>query len=183
MTDRELMKKIKYQPEEGVGLAIREYGPLIKGVIIKTIGNTKEVDVHECMSQVFVRLWKYSKGFNEEKGCLKSYLVAMARNEALRALKYVHIKTQEQTLEEWDLGVEIDMTHEMAKKMNKAIIHETIKSLKEPDRQIFIRRYFWSERIKTIAIALQLDEKFVENRLYLVKKKLKQQLIDRGIIL
>lgn len=135
------------------------------------------------MSEVFTRLWKYSEQFDEEKGTLRNYVITMARNEAFRKVKSIKHKKHEEWLEQYDLGIEVDMIHEIARKMNKSIIHETIERLKEPDHQIFIRKYFWGERVKMIATGLGLEEKFVENRLYLVKKKMREQLIDRGIIL
>lgn len=183
MTDSELMKKVKNQPDKGIEEAIQLYGPLVKGIIIKIVGGDKGIDVQECITQVFVRLWKYQDKYNAEKGTLKNYLITIARNEALRMKKQLYEQRQEEVLEEYDLGIDVDMTHEVASKMNKRIIYETIDSLKDPDRQIFIRKYFWGQRIKDIANELRLKEKFVENRLYLVKKKMRQKLIERGIVL
>lgn len=183
MTDEELMQQIKQRPDEGIEQVIRQYGPLIKGVIIKIAGYEKEIDVQECMSQVFVRLWQYGESFDAKKGTLRSYLITIARNEALRALRYLQTQESELLIEDYDIGMDMDMTHEVARKMNKSIVHEIVEHLKEPDRQIFVRRYFFGERIKTIALEMQLEGKFVENRIYLVKKKMKKQLIERGVIL
>lgn len=183
MTDKELRETIMQQPEKGIERAIEQYGGLVNAIVIKMIGKGSGADVQECISDVFIRLWKYIGGFDESKGTLKAYIVTIARNEAFRKLKSMQKDHYEQSLEDLDIGVDIDMTYEVAKKSNKKIISETIEYLKEPDRQIFIRRYFWGERVKFIAKALNLEEKFVENRLYLVKKKLREQLIERGIII
>lgn len=61
-------------------------------------------------------------------------------------------------------------------KSTNKLVNEMVHNLKEPDREIFMRRYFLGERIKAIVIALNLDEKFIENKLYTVKKKLKKGL-------
>lgn len=182
MTDEELIRLIKDKPDEGVQAAIKCYGPLVKGVMIKIAGYEQSVDIQEGIAQVFVRLWQYRERFDGEKGTLKSYLVAMARNEALRMLK-AGKRHQESVDEALALDISLDMTHELTRKINRKIIQDVVGELGEPDRQIFIRRYFWGERIKIIALELALEEKFVENRIYLVKKKMKKQLLERGIIL
>ena len=61
-------------------------------------------------------------------------------------------------------------------------IKETLDKFNEPDRSIFILRFFYFEKVKSIALKLNLDEKKVENILYRSKSKLKEELIKGGII-
>ena len=74
------------------------------------------------------------------------------------------------------------MEDDYAKKINKHIIKETIENMEEPDKSIFILRYFYYEKVKDIAIRLNLSPKKVENCLFRGKSKLKKSLIDGGII-
>ncbi|WP_180270825.1 sigma-70 family RNA polymerase sigma factor [Sporanaerobium hydrogeniformans] len=183
MEDRELVELIKASPEEGLNQAMLLYAPFVKGIAIRILSYREERDVQECLSNVFIRLWRYIDNFDEVKGSLKTYIVTISRNEALRILKKSNKYIEDVSLEEVSLGIEVDMTNEVARDINKDIVEKVIDELGEPDRQIFIKRYFWAERVKQIAIELQLEEKFIENRLYLVKKKLKNKLLERGIIL
>ena len=59
---------------------------------------------------------------------------------------------------------------------------KNVDNFKEPDRSIFILRYFYFEKVKVIASKLNLSEKKVENILYRSKTKLKEELIKGGII-
>ena len=59
---------------------------------------------------------------------------------------------------------------------------KNVDNFKEPDRSIFILRYFYFEKVKEIASKLNLSEKKVENILYRSKTKLKEKLIKGGII-
>ena len=61
------------------------------------------------------------------------------------------------------------------------ILHEIIFALKEPQRSVFILRYFYFWRIREISIHLSLPEKKVENLLYRGKQLLKTALLERGI--
>ncbi|MDO5011350.1 MAG: sigma factor-like helix-turn-helix DNA-binding protein, partial [Intestinibacter bartlettii] len=71
---------------------------------------------------------------------------------------------------------------EYSKLHNKKIIKTTLDNFKEPDRSIFILRYFYFEKVKAIASKLNLSEKKVENILYRSKTTLKEELIKGGII-
>lgn len=96
MTDRELIEHIIHNPEEGIKQAIKQYGAIVNAVVIKIIGASNGLDVQECVSNVFIKLWQYSQQYDEEKGALKGYIVAIARNEALSKLKRIKISTIEE---------------------------------------------------------------------------------------
>lgn len=86
-------------------------------------------------------------------------------------------------LEENDLQLDFDVDNELCNTINKKIIKDTIDGLPQPDKDIFIRRYYLYEAVKDIALSLNLNAKAVENKLYRGKDKLRTALIDNGIIL
>ena len=51
-----------------------------------------------------------------------------------------------------------------------------IKELEETDREIIIRRFYYGQKPKEIAVALDMQGKQVENRLYQTKLKLKKMM-------
>ncbi len=51
----------------------------------------------------------------------------------------------------------------------------------EPERSVFVLRYFYFFSIKDIALELDIDSKKVENILYRKKAMLRKLLIERGI--
>ena len=64
------------------------------------------------------------------------------------------------------------------------ILHEIIFALKEPQRSVFILRYFYFWRIREMTVSLRggrIEMKKVENLLYRGKQLLKTALIERGI--
>ena len=74
------------------------------------------------------------------------------------------------------------MEDDLSKKINNKIIYKTIDNMEEPDKSIFILRYFYFEKVKDISSRLDLSPKKVENCLYRQKYKLKKALIEGGII-
>lgn len=183
MEDKALIKLIKENPEGGLEQAMILYTPFVKAIIVRYLGYDHKEDIKECTADVFIKLWRFIDNFDETKGSLKSYIATIARNETLRKLKKEGKNLGDLSLEELEIGLEVDMVGEIGKKLNARLVQEVVEELPEPDRQIFISRYFWGERIKAISNKLKLEEKFVENRLYLVKKKLKGKLLEKGVIL
>ena len=57
-------------------------------------------------------------------------------------------------------------------------IKEAINALTEPDREIIIRRYYFQQKPKEIALALNLTVKQINNRLYTAKLQLRKTLTE-----
>lgn len=182
MNDDKLIKLIKNNPSKGLSAAIDQYGPLVKTIIVRIIGYENTQDVEEAVSDVFVELWKSMDKFNIEKGKLKNYIISIARHVGINTLNRKVIKHESLPLED-DLEFELDLTNEVSKLINKNIIRETLESLPQPDKDIFMRRYYLFESVKEIASSLGLPPKTVENKLYRGKDKIKTALINKGIIL
>lgn len=159
------------------------YGGAVKTICINILGFENRQDIEECISDVFVELWKNYDNFNLEKGGLKSYIYGIARHKAIDMLRRDMRRRNHIILEDADINVEIDFENEVAKKKNASILKEVIDSLPSPDREIFIYRYYLFEKIKTISEKLKLTPKQVENKLYRGKDQLRKQLLERGVVL
>ena len=60
------------------------------------------------------------------------------------------------------------------------LINELVSALPEPDREIFIRRYFYMEKLSEIAKHIGINPATVGTKLFRGKKKLEQLLKERG---
>lgn len=84
-------------------------------------------------------------------------------------------------LQEDLLFMEGDLSDRLEQKEKEQVLHETVAGLEEPERSVFILRYFGFYRIKEIAKRQGLTNKKVENCLYRGKEKLRKALIRKGI--
>ena len=181
--DRKIIKLLKKSPEDGIKMAIDVYGSAFNTICKNILINLNSEDIEEAISDTFFKLWKNVDNFNVEKNkSLKSYIYAIARNTCFDKLKSFNCNTSLFDVDENDLGIDVNMEDEYSKLHNKKIIKTTLDNFKEPDRSIFILRYFYFEKVKVIASKLNLSEKKVENILYRSKTKLKEELIKGGII-
>jgi len=183
MNDENLVKLLKRNPSKGLTSAIDIYGALVKTIVVRIIGYENQQDVEECISDVFVQIWKSIDNYDNNKGILKNYIISIARFVSINTINRKMKKQELISLDENDLKLDFDMDNEIADSINKKIIKETIESLPQPDKEIFIRRYYLYEAVKDIASSLGLNAKAVENKLYRGKDKLRTELINNGIIL
>lgn len=183
MNDENLVKLLKNNPSKGLSHAIDIYGALVKTIVVRIVGYENSQDVEECISDVFVQLWKSIDNYDQNKGILKNYIISIARFVSINAIRGKKNKNELIPLEENSMEIDFDVNDEVSNSINKKIIKDTIFSLPQPDKEIFIRRYYLYETVKDIALSLDLNAKAVENRLYRGKEKLKAALINNGIIL
>ena len=74
-------------------------------------------------------------------------------------------------------------TEHLESQEKKTLLLSAINLLKEEERDILTRRYYYEQKPKTIATALGLSVKRVENILYRAKQKLRQILADQKEVL
>ena len=55
----------------------------------------------------------------------------------------------------------------------KRMLISAVRALGEPEQEILIRRYYYDQKPKEIAVALDMPVKQVENHLYRTKQKLR----------
>lgn len=181
--DKRILSLLKKSPEEGLSLALDTYGGSVKTICKNILYDCSSEDIEEAISDTFLKLWRNVDKFKKEKGTnLKSYIYAIARNTSLDKRRQLKNYNLILPLEEDSLELSINMEDSYAKKINNSLIRKTINNMEEPDKSIFILRYFYFEKIKDISKRLDLTPKKVENCLYRGKEKLKKSLIEGGII-
>lgn len=181
--DKKIISLLKKSPQDGLSLALDTYGGSVKTICNNILCDCSKEDIEETISDTFFKLWQNIDKFKEEKNTtLKSYIYAIARNSCLDKRRKLKKDNLLIPIEEDTVGIEVNMDDNYAKKVNNKIIYKTINNMDEPDKSIFILRYFYFEKVKNIAIRLNLTDKKVENCLYRSKDKLKKSLIDGGVI-
>ncbi|MBS5317264.1 MAG: sigma-70 family RNA polymerase sigma factor [Clostridiales bacterium] len=137
-------------------------------------------DIEELASDVFAKLWERKNELNIQEGKEKAYIGASARNHTLNLLKkrglLSTIPLEEDVISDNATPEKVLLEEEEA-----TTIRQVIESLPEPDDEIFIRRYFYFEKIIDIARALNMKEQTVTTKLHRGKQKLAKLFKERGI--
>ena len=181
MPDDILIRKIIDGEHEAFVYMIDTYSKLlwvIAGGILGSIGTAQ--DIEECISDVFVEVWKKPKAFNKQKGTLKNFLAVIAKNKALDRYRVLS-KEKIVEIEEAINASDDDLLEYVIDKELYAALYEAVNTLTEPNKEIIIRRYFFEEKPACIAEKTSMPVKEVENRLYQSKQKLRNILNAKEI--
>ena len=84
LDDEVLVQKLLNEEQEAFSYIIDSYSKLlwvVVGGILGKVGTPQ--DIEECISDVFVQLWKNPSVFNHQKGSLKTFLAVIAKSKAL----------------------------------------------------------------------------------------------------
>ena len=178
MRDEMLIAEIKKRNEVAMSQIIDKYAKLlwsVAGAVLHRVGTAQ--DVEECVADVFIHLWENPHKFDPARGPLKSWLAMVARSKAIdrcRELAGRSTVSWDETVLIGGLGIMDDVM----KVETRRLLIEAVNGLGEPDREILVRRYYYEQKPREIALALNMNVKQVDNRLYQTKRRLRQVLSD-----
>ena len=181
MEDEKLIDMLHSGDREAFCRIMETYNKLlwvVVGGVLNGVGTSE--DIEECISDVYVSLWLKPKAYDPQKGPLKTYLAVVAKSKALdRYRKLTKVKIVE--LDDAIRSSDDDLLEYIAKRDMYNDLYEAIRSLKEPDQEILIRRYFFDEKPSGIASKISLSIKEVENRLYQSKIRLRKAFQEKEV--
>ena len=164
-----LLARLRNRERDSIDDAIRVYTPYLSTVLYNMVGNilSKE-DIEEIVSDVFVVLWKNAERIDPQKGTVRSYISATARNFALKRLNK---RTEHTNIDDIEIEDEASSIEESAA---GSAVWDAVMSLGEPDNEIFVRYYKFDEKIRDISKATGLNISTVKTRLSRGKRKLRK---------
>ena len=176
MTDEKWIRAIAAREERAMQRLMDQYARLLWSVAAGALGSAgSEADLEECVADVFVCLWLNPEKFDPQRGTLKSYLCMMARSRALNRLRQLNRQTA-LPLDALPPSEEPEAAELLESRQDADALRDAIDTLREPDREILVRRYYYDQKPQEIAEALDLPVKQIENRLYRAKRMLRDQL-------
>lgn len=178
MTDEELAKRLRRKDLQVFDYIMGEYNKLlwlVVGNILEKVGTAE--DIEDCISDVYIKLLENPRIYDYTRGSLKSFLVRIAKNTAIdRYRKLTRTRTVE--IHENYLDDEDDIIQLMIDRETRDKVLVAVDRLKEPDREILVRRYLYNERVRIISEKMDLPTKTIENRIYQAKLRLKNILLE-----
>ena len=176
LNDERTILEIRKREADAINEVIKKYSKLlwsVSGAILNNIGATQ--DVEECVADTFIYLWEHPDKYDPGRGRLKTWLSIVARTQAVNRCREI-AKRNTVPLEETDFINHIGIVDDILKEETRRTLLAAINALGEPDREILIRRYYYEQKPKEIALALDMSVKQIDNRLYQTKLKLREVL-------
>ncbi|MDI9217656.1 sigma-70 family RNA polymerase sigma factor [Clostridium tertium] len=173
MNDTDIVLGIINKDEKALTELINTYGKLIYGVINKILNSYVEMnEIDECFNDILISLWRNLDCYDSEKGSLRNFLISVAKYKAIdykRIIKKINISLEikEELVEgSFEDSLELD---------NDGFFH-LLKSLKEEDKNIFIKRYLLDETVEKISEDLGLSKDLIYKRIARGREKIRNNI-------
>lgn len=176
--DVKLVQKLKKHDQKAFEKIVDKFAPFAATVIhnVSNASLTKE-DIEEAVMDTFITLWKNADKVQEDK--LKGYIACIAKSKAknkIAALKRVDMIN----IDEVDPEDDFSISEKFEAEQLENDILDILSTFKQQDREIFLRHYFYYQKLSDISEITGLTLDNVKVKLFRTRNKLKQALIERG---
>lgn len=179
MRETKQIAAIERRESDAMNAVIDQYARLLWPIVSAVLQNVgSEQDMEEVVADTFIYLWEYPDKYDSNKGSLKTWLCMVARS---RAIDRYRVLTRHSTLplEEAVLAEGLGLQEELLRRETNRELMEAVNALEEPGREILLRRYYYDQKPRQIALAMNMTVKQVDNVLYRSKRIVRQAFSGR----
>lgn len=180
MEDRRLIEQLRKKSRAALTQAVRRYTPYVSTVVWRVFSGSTAAreDMEEVVSDVFLTLWTHAEALDPERE-LRPWLAAVARNKATDRMRRLPA-VPPAPLSELDAAPS-PTPEETAEQQEWAErLWRSVDAMEEPDHTLFLRYYYYGDKLKDVARALGLNLSTAKSRLLRGRRALKQQLTQGG---
>lgn len=179
MTEEHALALLHKKDPVGLSWFIERYTPYVGTVIWNIIGRTMTAqDAEELCSDVFVALWQNHD--KPEPGKVRGYLGSIARHKAYSLLRKSGIDL---ALEEDILTIPTDGPETLLEEQEQIrIVRAAVEAMSEPDREIFIRYYYYCQTAVAIGREMKISPAGVRQRLKRGRDRLRTEFVLGGVL-
>ena len=184
MKDHEIIALFFERSERAITELINNYGAAIKNVASNILKDAQ--DAEEAVSDTYLTVWNRIPPAKPKY--LGAYSCRIARN---LSLKRFYANTAQKRNSYYDVALDeleetvpalstVESLYD-AKELTQ-YLNQFVKELSRDDRYIFMRRYWYGDKIGDIAEKLNIPDNKASVRLFRIRKKLQDYLKKEGMI-
>ena len=184
MEDEKIIDLFFARSEQGIRELDNQYGAICRSLSYNIVNNRQ--DAEECVNDAYLGVWNTVPPARPSP--LLAYLCRIVRNLSLKAYwkKNAAKRSSVYTIamEEIEACVADRKTveDEIEARELARIMEEFLDTLTLENRVIFMRRYWFSDSCRDIAGLMGLTEKNISVRLTRIRQKMRQYLMERGVL-
>ena len=170
MNDAKALRALQKGSEDALSWIIDRYSAYVYTIAFHIVGQSMSpADAEEVAADVFAALWNHAEHIKPFS--LKSWLGTVARNTAKNKLRAAG---QTLPLEDNILILEKDSAEEeLLRREQNRLVQEAVLAMPYPDRDIFLRHYYYGQKLETIAQEMDMNLSTVKTRLRRGREKLR----------
>lgn len=185
MVDHEIISLFEQRNEQAISESTQQYGALCRSVARNITGS--EEDAEECLNDAMLAAWNAIPPAKPKNFC--AYLLRLVRNAALD--RYRAARTGKRNAEHLADSIhelaEIipdqgDVVSEVERREMIAAINAFLQDLPQKQRDLFVRRYWYTDDIATLSDTFHMTESHVTVTLSRLRKRLKKHLGKEGLL-
>lgn len=171
MTEAKALRALRSGSTAALEWFIENYTGYVATVVNNIIGSSHpREDVEEVCSDTFVALWQNAGGIRGSS--VKAYLARIARNKAIDFMR--RGREAPLPLEEDVMAISVPGPEdELASACERHAVWEAVLAMSWPGREIFLRHYFYFQRVEDIAAAMNIPANTVKTHLRRGREKLR----------
>ncbi|NLY20190.1 MAG: sigma-70 family RNA polymerase sigma factor [Tissierellia bacterium] len=177
MNDKNIITALVLDEEYGYDMMIKKYTAYVSSIVYQM---TKEIlsypEMEELVADVFYKVWLKRNTLRGDS--LKGLIGQITRNACIDV--YRKQRTDFLPLKEDIIITNADIVYESIEKNElKKLITSIVENFIEPDRELFIRYYYFGEKLNAIAAKLNLNPSTAKTKLSRSREKLREILNER----
>lgn len=181
MEDSAIIQLYFDRDERAIGYTDEKYGPLCTRIAWNIVCCRE--DAEECVNDTYHAAWRAIPP--QRPASLRAFLTRITRNFAISRLRQEEAQKRGggQLLSELSDCLPDRNTPEKACELHvlTATIARWLDGLRPDERALFIRRYYFADDLKTLAELCGQTEKQLAQRMFRLRKRLRQTLEKEGI--
>lgn len=185
MEEKEIIELYFSRKEAAIEETSYKYGSMLKHISNNILNDEQEAS--ECLNDVLYSAWNQIPPLRPNS--LSAYLAKCIRNVSLGRVDYHNMKKRRAEIVELSLELENSiLLHNSAEarieeKELFGQVETFLRGLKQEQRVMFVRRYWYGDSVEEIARRMGLGVSKVKTTLYRIRKKLKEYLEKEGLYL
>ena len=173
MTESKALRQLQQGSADALKWCIGKYTPYVSTIIYNIIGSSMGAsDVEEVASDVFFALWENADKVSS--GTVRGYLGSIARNKAKNKFRDAGFDLPLD--EELYISEDLPLEEKYLEKELQAIVRQEVYAMKEPDREIMLRYYYYYQPIPKIAREMGMTAANIKVRLHRARNALRSAL-------
>lgn len=179
MEDGEIIRLYHQRNEQAVDATAEKYGSYLLRIAVNIL--TRPQDAEECVDDTYLAAWQTMPP--EHPHSLSAFLGRITRNGALSRFRANRAQKRYDGMEVLlsELGECLPDSHGVEQRELTFLLEVWLHSLPREDAALFLRRYWYGDRVQELARSMDCPPNRVAQRLRRLRQKLRVFLEQRGV--